>query len=127
MNENTKHNDQPLKAVAKHHGARISPKKLRFIVKELNLRKFGLQQIINHLAHSPKKGSALLLAVIKSAIANAENNHNMDIDELKITRLSIDKGHVMKRMMPRARGRGDRIIKRTSHIKIGRASCRERV
>ena len=109
---------KPTKCVAKHNGARISPKKLRFIVKELNLRKFDLQQTVNHLTHSPKKGSALILAVIKSAIANAENNHDMDIDELRISRLSIDKGHVMKRMMPRARGRGDRIIKRTSHIMV---------
>jgi len=109
--------------VAIHRGAKISPLKVRVAVKLLRsenkiLRFVSIEQALNILNHSPNKASKLLLAVLKSAVANAENNHNLDVDALKIITIAVDCGPVMKRMMPRARGRGDRIIKRSSHIKI---------
>ena len=67
---------------------------------------------------SPKKGAAIIKKVLNSAIANAEHNEGADIDELSVTRIFIDQGPTMKRIMPRAKGRADRIIKRTSHITL---------
>jgi large subunit ribosomal protein L22 len=66
----------------------------------------------------PKKGAALVLKVLESAIANAENNLGADIDELKIDRIEIDTAPTLKRFAARAKGRGARIIKRNSHILI---------
>jgi large subunit ribosomal protein L22 len=66
----------------------------------------------------PKKGAELLLKVLESAIANAENNLGADIDELKVHRIEIDAAPVLKRFAARAKGRGSRIVKRNSHIMI---------
>ncbi len=63
-----------------------------------------------------KKGAKIVKKVLESAIANAENNDGADIDELKITSVEVNQGPTMKRLRPRARGRADRIIKRTSHL-----------
>ena len=60
----------------------------------------------------------MILKVLESAIANAENNFGADVDELKIKEIFVDKGPVLKRVMPRAKGRADRIVKPTSHITI---------
>jgi len=60
----------------------------------------------------------LIKKVLESAISNAENNNGLDIDALKISEILIDQGPTMKRMMPRAKGKADQILKRTSHIKI---------
>lgn len=108
---------------AEHRGAKISPLKVRVAAKLLRStnkkhRFVSIDTAMNLLHHSTNKASKLLLAVLKSAIANAENNHHLDIDELKITAIMVNEGPVMKRMMPRARGRGDRIIKRSSHIVV---------
>ena len=68
------------------------------------------------LSFSNKKGAKIVKKVLESAIANAENNDGADIDELKITSVEVNQGPTMKRLRPRARGRADRIIKRTSHL-----------
>lgn len=97
-------------------GVRISPLKARLVANLV--RGMHVSKAIDILQHSPKKASKLVLKTLLSAIANAENNHDADIDELHVMTIYIDQGPVMKRMMPRARGRGDRILKPSSHITV---------
>ncbi len=73
---------------------------------------------LSQLRFMPKKGAALVLKVLESAVANAEHNHGADIDELKIERIEIDAAPVQKRFTARAKGRGNRIVKRSSHITV---------
>ena len=101
---------------ATHKFARISPQKAR-LVADL-IRGKNVEQAVNILQFSDKKAAALIKKVLNSAIANAENNNGMDIDELKVTATFINEGPVMKRMRARAKGRGNRILKRTSHITV---------
>jgi large subunit ribosomal protein L22 len=96
--------------------ARISPQKCRLVADQV--RGMPVEQALELLAFSPKKGAAIIKKVLNSAIANAEHNEGADIDELSVTRIFIDQGPTMKRIMPRAKGRADRIIKRTSHITL---------
>jgi large subunit ribosomal protein L22 len=70
------------------------------------------------LAFSPQKAAGIVRKVVESAIANAENNNAADIDELKISEVFVNEGLVMKRIKSRAKGRADRIVKRTSHITV---------
>jgi len=70
------------------------------------------------LTYSPKKGAAIIKKVLNSAIANAEHNEGADVDELKVSTIMVDEGTTMKRIMPRAKGRADRILKRSCHITI---------
>ena len=70
------------------------------------------------LQQTPKAASELLLKLLNSAVANAENNHDMDPDNLFVSETFANPGPILKRMMPRAQGRGFRINKRTSHITI---------
>ncbi|MFP1557585.1 50S ribosomal protein L22 [Escherichia coli] len=65
-----------------------------------------------------QKAAVLVKKVLESAIANAEHNDGADIDDLKVTKIFVDEGPSMKRIMPRAKGRADRILKRTSHITV---------
>ena len=67
---------------------------------------------------SPQKAAGIVRKVVESAIANAENNNAADIDELKISEVFVNEGLVMKRIKSRAKGRADRIVKRTSHITV---------
>ena len=96
--------------------ARISPQKCRLVADQV--RGMPVEQALELLAFSPKKGAAIIKKVLNSAIANAEHNEGADIDELSVTRVFVDQGPTMKRIMPRAKGRADRIIKRTSHITL---------
>lgn len=73
---------------------------------------------LNILTFSPKKGAEIIKKVVESAIANAENNNGADIDELKVKTISVDKGMVLKRIRARAKGRAGKIIKPTCHIKV---------
>ena len=77
-----------------------------------------VDRAINLLAFSNKKGADIIKKVLESAIANAENNDGADIDELKVSAIQVNQGPTMKRLRPRARGRADRIIKRTSHLTV---------
>lgn len=70
------------------------------------------------LAFSPKKGAALIKKLLLSAVSNAENNLGADVDELKVARIFVDEGPRLKRFAARAKGRGTRIVKRTSHITV---------
>ena len=67
---------------------------------------------------SPKKAAHIVKKILDSAIANAENNEGADVDELKISSIFVDEGMTMKRLRPRAKGRADRIFKRSCHITV---------
>lgn len=101
-------------AVLKH--ARISPQKARLVADQI--RHLPVDRALQMLAFSNKKAAPLIKSVLESAIANAEHNEGADIDELKVSAVCVDCGPVLKRMHARAKGRGNRIVKRTSHITI---------
>ncbi len=101
---------------AKHRHAKISPQKCRLVADQV--RGLAVDKALTLLAFSNKKAAVMLRKVLESAIANAEHNDGADIDELKVSSVFVDQGPVMKRMRARAKGRGNRIIKRTSHITV---------
>ena len=70
------------------------------------------------LEFSPKKAAHIVKKILDSAIANAENNEGADVDELKVSSIFVDEGMTMKRLRPRAKGRADRILKRSCHITV---------
>ncbi|CAA6801479.1 MAG: LSU ribosomal protein L22p (L17e) [uncultured Thiotrichaceae bacterium] len=96
--------------------ARISPQKCRLVADQV--RGLPVDQALDILKFSPKKAAAIVVKVLESAIANAEHNEGADIDELSVTQVYIDEGPIMKRIRPRAKGRANRILKRTSHITL---------
>ena len=105
-----------MEALAKHNFARISPQKAR-LVADL-IRGKSVDQALEILTFSNKKAADLVKKVLESAIANAEHNEGADIDDLNVAKIFVDEGPVMKRIMPRAKGRADRILKRSSHITV---------
>ncbi len=96
--------------------ARISPRKVG-IVCDL-IRGKSVAQATAILMSTPKAASELMIKILKSAAANAENNHQMDPEKLYVSSTYANPGPIIKRMRPRAQGRGFRINKRTSHITI---------
>ncbi|RJG50682.1 50S ribosomal protein L22 [Motilimonas pumila] len=105
-----------MEALAKHKFARTSAQKARLVADQI--RGLPVEEALNVLTYSPKKAAALVKKVLDSAIANAEHNEGADIDELKVAKIFVDDGPSMKRIMPRAKGSADRIIKRSSHITV---------
>ena len=105
-----------MEVLAKHRYARISPQKARLIADQI--RGQSVEQALNILTFSNKKGAGLVQKVLESAIANAEHNEGADIDDLKVSTIFVDEGPTMKRIQPRAKGRAYRILKRTSHITV---------
>lgn len=101
---------------AKAKRLRVSPQKARLVVDLVRGKPVG--EALDVLAFSSQKAAGLVRKVVESAIANAENNEGADIDELKISEIFVDEGLTMKRIKPRAKGRADRIFKRTSHITV---------
>jgi large subunit ribosomal protein L22 len=95
---------------------RLSPLKARLVADQVRGQKVG--QALNILKFSQQRAARIIRKVLESAIANAENNNGADIDELKISEIMVDDGPTMKRTRPRAKGRADRILKRTSHITV---------
>ena len=102
------------KSISKY--VRLSPQKCRLVADQV--RSMPVEKALELLQYSPKKGALPVRKTLDSAIANAEHNEGADIDELKITQVYVDQGPTMKRIMPRAKGRADRILKRTSHITL---------
>jgi large subunit ribosomal protein L22 len=96
--------------------ARISPQKCRLVADVVRGQSVG--RALATLKFMPKKGAGIVLKVLESAIANAENNQGADIDELRVSRIMVDTAPVLKRMHARAKGRGSRIVKRNSHITV---------
>ena len=105
-----------MEVTAKHKGARISAQKARLVADQIRGKR--VDEALNILAYSPKKGADLVKKVLDSAIANAEHNNSSDLDELIVKNVLVDEGPYGKRHRPRARGRVNQIIKRTSHITI---------
>ena len=105
-----------MEVVAKHNGARISAQKARLVADQIRGKSVG--EALNILAFSTKKGAHLVKKVLESAIANAEHNEGADIDELRVATVFVDEGMTMKRIRPRAKGRADRILKRSCHITV---------
>jgi large subunit ribosomal protein L22 len=101
-------------AILRH--ARISPQKCRLVADQV--RGMPVERALQTLMFSNKKAASMVRKVLESAIANAEHNEGADIDELNVASIMVDEGPVMKRMHARAKGRGNRIVKRTSHIKV---------
>lgn len=105
-----------MEAVAKLRGAPISAQKAR-LVADL-VRGMPVGRALNVLNFSNKKAAHFVKKVLESAIANAEHNEGADVDELKVSTIFVDEGITLKRIMPRAKGRADRISKRTCHITV---------
>ena len=99
---------------AKLYGVRLSAQKGRLVADLVRGQPVGLA--LNTLRYTPKKGAKLVRKVLESAIANAENNLSADVDELKVQTIIVDTAPVLKRFHARAKGRGNRIWKRNSHI-----------
>ena len=96
--------------------ARLSAQKGRLVADLIRGKK--VDQALNILTFSPKKGAVLIKKVLESAIANAEQNDGADIDELTVKTIYVEKGAVLRRFTARAKGRGDRISKQTCHIYV---------
>ena len=101
---------------AKANRLRISAQKARLVADQV--RGKPVADALDILNFSTRKGADLIRKVVESAIANAENNEGADIDELKISEIYVNEGLTMKRIKTRAKGRADRIFKRTSHITV---------
>lgn len=105
-----------MEIAAKHIGARLSAQKARLVADQI--RGKGVEEALNILSFSTKKGAKLVKKVLDSAIANAEHNDGLDVDDLRVSTVFVDEGPTMKRIKPRAKGRADRISKRTCHITV---------
>ena len=96
--------------------ARISPRKVKIVLDLIRGKDAGVAMAI--LKNTPKSASEYLVKLLGSAIANAENNFHMDSTKLYVSECFVTPGPTLKRIMPRAKGSADRILKRTSHITI---------
>ena len=97
-------------------GTRLSPQKANLVASLV--RDMSIEQAADFLSFSKKKGARVIKKLLDSALANAENNHNADIDKLRIKSVIVNQGMRLKRIKPCARGRADRITKPTCHIEI---------
>ena len=105
-----------MEVAARLKGARISAQKARLVADQV--RGMPVEEALNLLEFSNKKAAHIVKKVLDSAIANAENNEGADVDELKVSTIFVDEGMTMKRLRPRAKGRADRILKRSCHITV---------
>jgi large subunit ribosomal protein L22 len=105
-----------MEVAAKLSGAQLSAQKARLVVDQI--RGKHVEEALDILTFSPKKGAEIVKKVLESAVANAEHNEGADVDELKVSTVFVDEGLTMKRIRPRAKGRADRILKRTCHITV---------
>ena len=103
-----------VKAVSKY--VRISPQKARKLADAIKGK--PVEAGMDMLKFMPQKAAGIVEKVVRSAASNADNNHGLDVDSLVIRNLIVDQGPTLKRFRARARGRGARILKRTSHITV---------
>ncbi len=101
---------------AKLSNAPLSAQKARLVIDQI--RGLPIEQAINNLNFSPKDAAKVVKKLLESAIANAEHNDNADIDELYVSQAFVDESRTLKRFKARAKGRANRILKRTCHITI---------
>jgi large subunit ribosomal protein L22 len=105
-----------MQTFAKLRHAKMSAQKGRLVADQV--RGLPVEQALNILQFSNKKAAVIVKKVLDSAIANAEHNEGADIDELRVSAICVDEGPTMKRMHARAKGRGNRVFKRTCHITV---------
>ena len=105
-----------MEVAARLKGAQISAQKVRLVADQV--RGMRVEEALGLLEFSTKKAAHIVKKLLDSAIANAENNEGADVDELKVSSIFVDEGMTMKRLRPRAKGRADRILKRSCHITI---------
>ncbi len=105
-----------MEVTAKLRNASLSAQKCRLVADMI--RNASVSKALNVLKFTPKKGAQIMLKILESAIANAENNNGADIDELKVSTVFVDEAATLKRVFPRAKGRANRISKRNCHITI---------
>lgn len=105
-----------MEATAIFKFARISPQKCRLVADQV--RGLPVERALNILNFSEKKAARFVKKVLDSAIANAEHNEGADVDELRVASIQVDEGPIMKRLHARAKGRANRISKRSSHIVV---------
>ena len=108
--------DEKKIARAEHKYARISPRKVEIICNMIRGKDAALALAL--MENTPKAGCELMIKVLKSAMANAENNFEMDVDRLYVSEVFVSPGPTMKRIQARARGSADRLLKRSSHITL---------
>ena len=105
-----------MEVAAKLKGARMSAQKAHLVADQI--RGKSVESALEILQFSGRKGADIIKKVLESAIANAEHNDGADVDELKVSTIFVDEGMTMKRIKPRAKGRADRIFKRSCHITV---------
>lgn len=105
-----------MEVAAKLKGAGMSAQKARLVADQI--RGQSVEHALDLLTFSNKEAAAVIKKVLESAIANAEHNEGADVDELRVSTIFVDEGLTMKRIRPRAKGRADRICKRTCHITV---------
>ncbi len=101
---------------AKTKFLRVSPRKVRLVVDQI--RGKDVEAALNILKFTPKRSASLVTKVLRTAISNAENTQNVDVDRLYVKQVTVDGGGMWKRFMPRAMGRATRIRKRLSHLTV---------
>lgn len=106
--------EMEVKAVARY--VRISPQKVRKIVGAVKGK--PVEAGLNILKFMPQKAAGIVEKALRSAVANADHNHDLDIDSLVVRNIIVDQGPTLKRFRARARGRGSRILKRSSHVTV---------
>ncbi|WP_145030003.1 MULTISPECIES: 50S ribosomal protein L22 [Paenibacillus] len=105
-----------MEAKAHARSIRIAPRKVKLVVDLIRGKQVG--EAVAILRHTPKSASLVVEKLLNSAIANAEHNYSMDINNLVVSQVFVNQGPTMKRFRPRAMGRASRINKRTSHITL---------
>jgi len=105
-----------VEVVAKLKGAKLSAQKARLVADQI--RGKSVESSLEILQFSSRKGADIIKKVLESAIANAEHNEGADVDELTVSTIFVDEGMTLKRIKPRAKGRADRILKRSCHITV---------
>lgn len=105
-----------MQTVSKLKFVRMSPQKGRLVADMI--RGMPVERALNVLRFDPRRASRVIKKVLESAIANAENNDGADVDELRVKSVMVDVGPVLRRFQARAKGRGTRISKRTSHVTV---------
>lgn len=105
-----------MEVAAKLKGAKLSAQKARLVADQI--RGKSAESALEILQFSTKKGADIIKKVLESAIANAEHNDGADVDELNVSTIFVDEGMTLKRIKPRAKGRADRILKRSCHITV---------
>ena len=103
-------------AMAQIKYIRMTPRKMRVVANQV--RGKGVQEAMDYLSFCRRSAAVPLLKLLKSAVANADQKGGMDLENLYVSELTVDKGPTMRRWMPRARGMATQILKRTSHVKV---------